>query len=194
MRKYLGAFLILAFGLVFFASAVLAGSLTVSWTLPTQNTDNSAIPLTGTTALASTRVEWGTCSGTAFGTKAGETLVNVPATTTTVPNLTDGQTYCFRAFSRNVAGAESTASLVVSKAVPVPTPKPPVIVTVATVVYEISLHPIEGVRLGRNVGTIRRGVACGPEPIVGVDYFEVPTSSVTLSKSPKSAVLVAQCG
>lgn len=177
--------------LTLLSAAAVAGSLTVSWTPPTQNTDGSAIPATGTGALASTRVEWGTCSFGSFSTKLGETVVSMPSTSTTVLNLTDGQLYCFRAYARNTSGVESAASAVASKTVPVPvppTPQPPTLVTIATVAYEVAPN---GTRLGKSVGSVPLGTACGARFITG--YYEVPRSSVTLYRTPRSSLVVARC-
>lgn len=172
-----------------------AAEATLTWTLPAQNTDGSAIPTTGAGAITSSRVEWGSCAGSAFGTKAGEATVPAPGATYTVAGLAPA-TWCFRAFASNSYGVESGPSGVVSKVVVPPTPKPPVLVTVNVVAYEVLPHPIEGTRLGRNVGTVRLGTACGPEPVVqtfGGTYYEVPREAVALTKTPKSAVVVAQC-
>ena len=166
-----------------------AADVTVTWTHPTQNTDGTALPLA---SIASTRVEYGSCSGSAFGTKAGEVTVTAPGTTATI-TLAPG-THCFRAYTRTVAaagGLESGPSNAASKVVPFPPPNPPVITVVNIVAYEIQYHPVHGPRLGRNVGTVPLGTACGVA-ITG-DYHEVPLDAVTLSKMPKSAIVVAQC-
>ena len=118
MRKYLG----LVFALV--GAAALAASVTATWQHPTQNTDDSAIPATGAGSIASTRIEWGSCNGAAFGTAVGEVVVPAPAATTVIPNLGVG-TWCARAFSKNTYGAESDASGVVQKVIAAPKPKPP---------------------------------------------------------------------
>lgn len=175
------------------ANRAHAGTATINWSLPTQNTDGSTIAA-GT--LASTTVAWGSCGSTAgtFGVEAGRAVVAVPTVTYTVTLAP--ATYCFRALVSTTGGISSDWSLVASKVVPTPlppTPKPPVLVTVNTVAYEITLHPVDGPRLGRVVGSVPLGTECGAEPIVGADYYEVPRSSVTLSKPPKSSVIVAQC-
>lgn len=94
--RYLIALVVLVV-LAALATAAQAGTATVSWTNPTQNTDGSAIPSTGPGSLTSTRIEWGTCSGTAFGSRAGDMVVNQPATSGVVQNLAPG-TWCFRAY------------------------------------------------------------------------------------------------
>ena len=169
----------------------LAASVTVTWTHPTQNTDGTALALAN---IASTRVEHGTCSGTAFGTKAGEAVVPAPATTTTF-DLGPG-THCFRAYTKTVAavgGLESSPSGVASKVVPFPPPNPPVITVVNIVAYEVQTHPMWGNRLGRNVGTVPLGTECVPGEIVD-GYYEVPLDQVDLYRMPKSPIVVAKCG
>jgi hypothetical protein len=94
-----------------------AGTAIVSWTPPTTNTDGSAIPATGPGSLSSIRVEWGTCSGTLFGTKIGEVSTSPSFTSVEVTGLAAGL-HCFRAFAKNTYGQESAASNVASKDVP----------------------------------------------------------------------------
>lgn len=108
----------------------LAAVLTVTWTHPSQNTDNTAIPATGPGSIASTRVEYGTCApgstpaAPVFGSKSGEVVVTGQAQTTPLPNLGPG-TYCGRAFTTNTYGEESAASNVAQKTINAPVPKPP---------------------------------------------------------------------
>lgn len=100
-----------------------AARFPVHWTNPTTYTDGS--PLTD---LASIQVEWGTCSGTAFGQSRG--AVTVP---TTVPGLTMStfiepqglSKVCIRAFAVTAAGEKSAPSNVAVKTV-APTPGKPV--------------------------------------------------------------------
>lgn len=195
LRASLLLLVVLLFVVMFALSSVArAGTATVTWTLPTQNTDGSAIAA-GT--LASTTVAWGSCGTTAgtFGTEAGRASVAVPGTTYTVLNLAPA-TYCFHALVTTTGGVTSAWSAVASKAVPAPAPapQPPTIVTVATVAYEITTHPLDGVRLGRAVGTVPLGTPCGAELITGSDYYEVAREAVTITKQPKSTLVVAKCG
>lgn len=111
-----------------FASALLvslaAFAATVNWTAPTANTDGSAIPATGPGSIASYRIEYGTCNGTAFGTKAGEIVVNAPALTGNTPPTAPG-TWCYRMYAVNTFGVESDPTNVVSKVIAPPKPNPP---------------------------------------------------------------------
>lgn len=75
-----------------------SSSIRVRWTLPTTNTDGSAL-----TNLAGTRVVYGT-SPTALNTVVN--LGSPTATTTLIDNLAPG-TYYFQAKAYNTAGTES---------------------------------------------------------------------------------------
>lgn len=172
------------------ASPTHAGDAVLTWTLATQNTDGTAIPASGPTSLASTRVEWGSCSGSNFGTKAGEQVVAKPATTYTVTNLSAG-TYCFRAYSRTVAGVESAPTNVVSKAILQAPPNPPGNLAVADlVVYQVIGTPDAFALLP--VGTVPAGTACDPSQSINGRYA-VPRAAVTWYGSVKPQVVVAQC-
>lgn len=177
-------------------SVAHAADAALSWSLATQNTDGSAIPASGAGSLTATRVEWGSCSGTAFGTKAGEVTVPTPATTTTVTGL-GVATYCFRAFSRNTYGVESAASLVVSKTVPAPTPNPPVLAVpviagmLVTPVYSVTKVGAMSTFVGfTDVGTQCTGLVLFTYR--SKSFREVPRASVKLWGST-SLRLAAPC-
>lgn len=168
-----------------------AASANVSWVNPTSNVDGSTIPSYGLPgSLVSTRVEYGTCSGTSFGTKQGEVVANQPSTSVTIPNLAVATTYCFRAFAKNTYGVESSASNVASKSTPAPQPEPPV-VTVSTTAWEVNILGSGEVRLGRNVGTVPLGVSCGAN-VLG-NYNILPQGSYKLQRQPKSSIVVGLC-
>lgn len=173
------------------ATRAQAADASVSWTMPTQNTDNTPIPATGSGSIASSRVEWGSCIGTAFGTKAGEATVPAPATSYVVADLAPA-TWCFRAYAKNTFGVESGPSVVVSKVIVPPTPKPPVI-TVATLAYDLTSRG----SIGRLVGKVPLGTACVGDVVKtwkdGSTFYEVPRDSVTLTRQPRSAIVVAKC-
>lgn len=172
------------------ASPTHAGDAVLTWTLATQNTDGTAIPASGPTSLASTRVEWGSCSGSNFGTKAGEQVVAKPATTYTVTNLSAG-TYCFRAYSRTVAGVESAPTNAVTKTILQAPPNPPGNLAVADlVVYQVIGTPDAFALLP--VGTVPAGTACDPSQSINGRYA-VPRAAVTWYGSVKPQVVVAQC-
>jgi len=172
--------------------SAFAADAVVNWTHPTQFTDGSALAVGN---IASTRVEFGSCAGTAFGVKAGEVIVPAPATTATITNLAPG-THCFRAYTRTVAAVgalESAATAAVSKVVPFVPPNPPVLSTVVTLVWDIQQKRY-GWMVARQVGTVPLGTQCSPEKVVlNRGYYEVPLDKVTLTRLPRSAIVVSKC-
>ena len=165
------------------SGAAHAGDLAVRWTPPTTNTDGSAIPASGAGSLTGTRIEWGTCSGTAFGTSIGSTIVAAPASSYTITGVEPG-TYCVRAFARNTYGGESVASNVSSKLVPAPVPNPPTITTVA-VVAGMQQTPVYSItsagKLSTLMGFIDVGKACSGAAVLtyrGNTFHEVTRSDV----------------
>lgn len=115
---------ILPWLLVAVASVTVAATFTVTWDNATQNTDGSNIPATGPGSIVSTRIEHGTCNGTAFGTKQGEWVVQGQGESSPTPDLAPGA-HCLRAYHRNTYGNESGPTPAVQKVVAAPTPKPP---------------------------------------------------------------------
>lgn len=191
MKKYLS----LLMAALFVFGTAQAYNATVSWTNPTTNTDGSAIPASGAGSLTSTRVEHGSCVGSAFGTKNGEVVVNQPATSTTITGFAPGYVACFRAYAKNTFGNESGPSIVGTKTMPTPTPNPPVLGATITVAYEILPDRWDGVKLGRNIGTVEKGAPCMGDPIQTNkgEYYEVALDNVKLRKMPKSAIVVTKC-
>lgn len=109
--------------------SALAGTANVNWTLPTTYSDSTPLPVAD---LASTTVEYGSCAGAAFGTKAGQVVATAPAATASVLNLNPG-TYCFRAFVTTTAakgGVSSATSSVATGTVPFSVPGAPTAITV----------------------------------------------------------------
>ena len=167
-----------------------AGDAVLTWTLATADTEGNAIPASGPTSLASTRVEWGSCSGSAIGTAAGQQTVATPATTYTITGLTAG-VWCFRAYSRTVAGLESAPTNAVTKTILQAPPQPPGNLTVAaTVVYQF-IGTTDAVTL-LAVGTVPAGTACDAAQSVNGRYA-VPRALVTWYGSVRPRVVFAQC-
>jgi hypothetical protein len=163
---------------------------------PTQNVDSSAIPVSGPGSIASYRVEYGTCSGGAFGVRAGElTLTGVSGTVDLGPG-----SYCFRAFARNTFGVESAASNVVARTVVAPTPQPPTIVTVA-VVAGINMAPLyrinlDGTRGSTVLGFVPVGATCIGDPVYtyrGRTYRRVDTAVAQWWNTAPTANAAAPC-
>jgi hypothetical protein len=97
------------FSIEVLSSGTGLGSVTLSWTAPTQNEDGSAL-----TDLAGYKLYWGTTPGTYTDTAV---IDNPSITTFTVDGLPPG-TYEFVATSLNAAGIESRYSNPATKTVP----------------------------------------------------------------------------
>jgi hypothetical protein len=175
---------LLFFLLIGLFNSAKAADATLSWTPPTHNTDNTAIPATGPGSLSQYRAEWGTCVSGAFGVKAGEKTQAAPATGTTITGL-DPATYCFRVFARNTYGAESPASNVASKIVPAPVPQAPVLAV--PVILGMTTTPVYSVArngtMSTFVGFADVGSPCAGPVLFkyrGKDFREVSREAVKL--------------
>jgi hypothetical protein len=179
-RKIMNTFIMLAMVAVclLLAKSAIAGQAVVTWTNPTTRTDGSAFPLS---AIGSTQVEYGTCSGTAFGTVAGNQSATGGATTLTITNLAAG-TWCFRARSVDTSGLQSGWSAIASKVVPVAPPNPPTIVTVATTAYVLKQWA-DGRKVFSLVqsGSVPLGIECDLLP--GLPGFGIADGKVAVCGS-----------
>lgn len=160
MKQFIAIFALLP-------ALAVAGSATVSWSLPTLNDDGSTIAATGTTSLASTRVEYFQCASAAstWPASPAQVTVAVPGTSATIPALTEGLLYCFRARVATVGGVFSLYSNVATKLIPVPTPNPPTNLTVAVILGSLQ-SPVYGVLADNSrssvvYGLIDAGKPCG---------------------------------
>lgn len=178
--------LIVALGLA--ATCAHAGTATVSWTAPTQNTDGS--PLTN---LAGYRIYYGT-SATAINT-----VVDIPVATTTqrILTLPAGMHY-FQMTAYNTLGVESARTAVLSKDIPPPVPGEPGNVTI-TVAMGMLQAPVYSVTASnaRSVymGAIDPGKRCGDVPLFTYrsrTFYEVQRADVILWGST-SLRLAAPC-
>lgn len=177
---------------LFLTVGAYANTADITWTHPTQRVDGTALPIT---EIKETQIDWAKCAvnNTFPTTVEGTRAVPAPATTTSIGPLTYG-TWCFRARTIDTAGRVSDNTGPVWKQYLAP-PKPPVITTVAGLVWELKLHPVDGPYLARVVGTVEAGKQCqGLAPQIGFDIFAVNRSDVTLNKGVRpSGTLVAQC-
>jgi hypothetical protein len=81
-----------------------AAKVKVSWTAPTHNTDGSVL-----VNLSHFIVEWGTCNGTAFGTR--QSAIQVPAGMNTTFIYPSGLSkVCIRAYAVNAVSVSSAPS------------------------------------------------------------------------------------
>ena len=165
-----------------------AASLTVSWTDPVTNVDGSAV-----VSLISTRVEYGTCSGTAFGTKIGEVVVPQPTPdSVTIPGLTASTCYAIRAYAKSGAG-ESVASVVKIATTPAaPPPNPPVLGTVTTAAVEIRKSAAGTYWVVRNVGFVPLGTACTGPALVR-DYYQTSPTQLSVDPATITGIVAGRC-
>lgn len=177
---------------LFVTVSAFAGTANLTWTHPTQRVDGAALALS---EVKETKIEWAKCPvGVVFpATIDGTKVVAAPAVTTSIPDLPYGR-WCYRAYTVDINGLASDPSGVVFNVFVAP-PKPPVIVTVQGIVWEMKLHPTDGPYLARVVGEVAAGKPCqGTSPQLGFDLFVVNRKDVTLAKGVKpSGTLVAQC-
>jgi hypothetical protein len=161
--------------------AVHAASASLTLQNPTTNVDGSPIPSTGPGSLASARCEWSIClSGGGFGTVLGSQSATQPVTTMTIPGLNVATNYCFRCFVTNTYGEQSAASNVVSRLIPAPVPRPPVLSSqVATVWSYKQMGWGESLEL---VGTAPVGTACGDVAIPAAGMYQIPVEDVTFNR------------
>lgn len=170
-----------------FAGTALAATHTVTWVNPTQRTDGTSLPAS---SITSTKVEWGTCSGTAFGTVIGTASTVGAATSLTYTTTGVYGNICTHAYS-NTAGGTSAASNVAIKIVPESPPGAPVI-TVTTVAYELRDSWWRGPRMV-SVGTIALGSTCFSPYLSNPTYATVDRADVTITRKYRGGQLYGNC-
>jgi hypothetical protein len=179
--------------------SALAETASISWVLPTSNTDSTAIPPSGAGSLTRTTIEYGNCVGTprAFGAKIGEMWVAPPAVTLNVAMVVV-QEYCFRGFVTNTYGATSAMSNVAWKANPPPTPAG-IMITVASSNAARAISTGNDAILTAQVGTVAPGTVCDCTQLVvafnhpGKMFCRVPKASVQFFPGFDAEALVAEC-
>jgi hypothetical protein len=172
------------------------GSARLSWRAPTERTDGTALTSLKDHLLYASESQ---------GSLEITTPITVPMPTLEYTFTLPAGTWYFGAKARDENNITSAMSGTVSKVIEdvniedrasvsiVAPPRPPVLVTVETVVYEISSHPRQGYRVWRPIGEIALGVECNPDFNIG-DYYEVPASDVTFKRFPAIPVVVTRCG
>jgi hypothetical protein len=188
------AFLLLCVAITWLATGgrVFAATATITWQNATQRVDGTVI---AAGELTETLVEYGKCvAGNAFPPTAdGTKSVAFPGATVDITGLTYG-TWCFRARHKDSTGLFSDYAGPVWKAYVAP-PKPPTILTVQGIVWEMRLHPVDGPYLARVIGTVEAGKACrGLAPAIGFDIFTIDPNDAKLDrKLNPNGTAVAQC-
>jgi hypothetical protein len=168
------------------------GTADLSWTPATQNVDGTPY-----TNQGGYKVYHSTTSGMVFG--ATPILVPPPANAITITGLPAGTRY-FGVKTVNDAGAESSPSTTVSKLITVatvtadstvtlfPRPKPPTLVTVAAIAYELQALP-GGKFAFVAVGSVPLGANC-LETLVGAYTSFV---GATITKPLTGGIIAARC-
>jgi hypothetical protein len=170
-----------------------SGSARVAWTAPTTNTDGSAL-----TNLAAFRVYYSTTNGSF----SQSTLVNDTTSRSAMINALAPGTWYFMVRALNSNQVASANSNVTSKAVSgstaartvgiTITPATGTPKTIATTVYDVVRNSSGQWALGRVVGTIPIGRSCRTYNLTG-NYYGVLTGMVTITVTPRTAILVAHC-
>lgn len=169
------------------------GSATINWTRPTTNTDGS--PLTN---LAGFKVLYGTSSTALSQVRQ----INDPAATSaTISALQTGTWYfSVRAFTsaqvesdnsnlaqKTITSASTSKSLTITVA-----PASTTLKTTSTRVFDV-LFQNGGTVLGREVGTVPLGTTCNGKYPVNTNYFPVPRTKVSFTRTSRSNTVVARC-
>ncbi len=166
---------------------VFAGSVTLSWTPPTENTDGSAL-----TDLREYHLYYGATSGGPYPNSEHTNDPNV--STWVVENLAEG-TYYFVATALNTSSVESAWSNEATKVVGPEGPEPPtMLVVVDPTVFSVAKTTNMFVHIA--VGTIPVGTECILDQRSN-DRYAVPAELVTWAESvgnPRPQVVVAECG
>ena len=173
--------------LLLLPSFAWAGSVTLSWTPPTQNEDGT--PLTN---LEEYHLYYGTTQGGPYPTIIHTNNPNV--STWVVDDLAEG-TYYFVATARNTSGVESVWSNEATKIVGAAPPEPPtMLVVVDPTVFSVAKTTNMFVHIA--VGTVPVGTECILDQRNNGRYA-VPAELVTWAPqvgNPRPLVVVAECG
>ena len=174
------------------ATAMGAGTATLTWTAPTQNTNGTAL-----TDLASYKIfEAPTCAGVNTGLTPVAT-VSAPATTKTLTGYADGSAVCFGVAAANAAGVLSALSNTALKTFPTPNiPNSPtnLIVSVQLVTAYKLRQSVDSYAMVP-IGTVGLGTICNASRSVD-GYNVVPRVTVKLASRYDTMPLVvfARCG
>lgn len=169
------------------AGRAFAATAELTWTHPTQRELGEALPLS---EIAGYDLTYGLCG-------QDEQTVRVGVVQSHTLDLGDpayGE-WCFKVRTVDTDGLLSAYIGPVTKIIKSP-PKPPEFSVVNIVAYEVRWNPGRGTVLGKAVGTVPVGTACGESRITTQgqrEYREVPLDAVDLMAMPQSAIVVAEC-
>lgn len=145
------------------------GGLTFQWTNSDKNLDGTVL---APTDIQSTRIEIGTCNGSAFGAKLTDWILQGATTSAFVAMTTPGL-YCGRLYT-TAKGSESPPSNPAQGMVTITAPPPTGPVTVDTVAYK-KREDVDAVSY-IPFGTVPLGTKCLPQ--TSDSYTAVPRATV----------------
>lgn len=167
------------------ATFAYAGEIVIEGTPPTQREDGTALT---PVEIAGYRIEWGTCSGTQFGTRISDVIAT--AFPYTITGLAAGD-YCIRAYTRTTDGLESQPTNVVTKTLLPSRPLPPnPLYAREGVVYQVVGTKDRFAFLA--VGTVPADTSCDATQTVNA-YNGVPRAAVTWYGNVRPQIVVARC-
>lgn len=174
------------------AGKAFGATADITWTNATQRVDGTPI---ANGELVETQIEYGKCvNGNEFPpTIDGTQTTPWPGTQALIEGLSYG-TWCFRARHKDSEGLHSDYAGPVWAKYVAP-PKPPTLLTVQGIAWEMRFHPVNGPYLSRVIGTVPAGKPClGLAPVYGHDIFPINPSDADLNRKPNpNATVVAQC-
>lgn len=176
-------------------------TVTVSWTLPVQNTDGTPIPASGTGSLTNIKLFR---ASTVAGVPTG-TVILLPGDATSHALDLPAGPHSFGAKATNTFGTDSNMSNVASTTAVVPapasasatltiTPKPGAPVIIDPIAYSTKPDYTRLVFVkDKPVGTALLGAPCNDAKPIADSYYAINRQYVTWSGGNKPANVVAKC-
>jgi hypothetical protein len=173
-----------------------SANVAVKWLPPTQRTDETSL-----TNLTEHEVYYSASQNPGI---AAPVIVAMPVSEYVFENIPLG-TWFFGVKAKDANGLVSEMSTIGSKTVVATSansialaehilqpPKPPTLVTIETIAYEIRDHHVHGYVVWRPAGSVELGVECNLNFNLG-GYYEVPLEKVRLNRQIRYMVVVARC-
>ena len=184
----------------------------LTWINPTQNTDGSAVSLSGNKvyhAASAANIETANPAITLVPAKTAYLLAGLPAGPRVVGVKATGPTGIDSAMSPLASTTivlPTGADTVQAGCTVPPEPKPPTGVTIASTVWDVRRSMgTSAIAVGRDVGVIELGAACiGDAPLITqmlsdgseAQYWDVGNRNrpeITIYRKPRSTMLLGQC-
>ncbi len=165
-----------------------AATANISWVPPVARTDGSIL---GPNDITGYRIEWGTASGSAFGTRinGADTVGTAASAQVTGLNAT---TYAFRVATLPCSGCPW--SNVAIKLFTPADPNPPTLVTVSQIAFELRRNWYGRV-YARAIGTVELGTFCGSKQrtVKGRVYTNLSNAEVDLYRRYHGGTVYGEC-